>query len=62
MEEDSWQINAEDVTICKTPEGNDIMIGQGGFGSVSFSPLQSASLPSDLLQLHSPVADIQLLH
>lgn len=34
MAEDSWQLNAEDITICKTDQGEDIMIGQGGFGSV----------------------------
>ena len=39
MEQDGWQLDPTDITICKTPSGEDILIGQGGFGAVSLQQL-----------------------
>lgn len=40
MEQDGWQLDPTDITICKTPTGEDILIGQGGFGAVSLRGFQ----------------------
>lgn len=62
MEEDGWQLDPLEVTISKTSAGEDIMIGQGGFGSVrlllTFTPALLGSGLAHLLR----IPDKSLLH
>ena len=34
----SWQIEPEDIDICKKPDGSDWQLGSGGFGKVQRIP------------------------
>lgn len=58
MEQDGWQLEPTDVTICKTPSGQDILIGQGGFGAVRLlcSSAFHANQDLSLAKMHVQIA------
>lgn len=45
----SWQLPAEDLTICLRPDGSDWVLGSGGFGMVR--PPLPALFPSTFVHL-----------